>query len=102
MPATREGTLQRPRVAIRDFEPEDYRALVEIENLVYPENPTTVEEERFEDARFDRGKMFHRRLVAVDPATKSVVGVVPPGSVRGLGRGPPGLAAPGRRRGAGG
>src|SRR2546425_20539 len=76
MPATQEGTLHRPQVTIRDFEPGDYPALVEIGNLVYPDNPTTVEEERFEDARFDRGKVFHRRLVAVDPATKTVVGAV--------------------------
>lgn len=62
-------------VTMRDFEPEDYPALVEIENLLYPDNPTTLDEEKFEDARFDRGKIFRRRLVAVDPATETVVGI---------------------------
>jgi GNAT superfamily N-acetyltransferase len=73
MPATREETVQRTAVSIRDFQPEDYPALVEISNLLYPDNPTTVEEERFDDERFDRGKVFHRRLVAED-ASHGVVG----------------------------
>jgi GNAT superfamily N-acetyltransferase len=74
MPASREGTLQRSAVEIREFQPEDYPAIVEISNLLLPDHPTTVGEERFEDERFDRAKMFHRRLVAVDPSSRAIVG----------------------------
>src|SRR5439155_26453946 len=69
MPATREDTVQKSPVTIRDFEPEDYPSFVEIANLLIPDSPTTVEEERFFDERFNREKIFHRRVVAVDPAT---------------------------------
>jgi len=66
MASAREVPLHIPGVAIRDFQPQDYPSIVEIANHVYPEHPTTVEEERFDDANFDRSKYFWRRLVAVD------------------------------------
>ncbi len=69
MPADQQGTVQRTAVTLRDFQPEDYPAVVEISNLLYPDNPSTVEEERFEDERFDHAKVFRRRLVAVEPSS---------------------------------
>ena len=76
MSVTRERSVPHTAVAIREFQPEDYPALVEIENLLYPDNPTTAEEERYDDERFDKAKVFHRRLVGVDPASQAVVGAV--------------------------
>src|SRR2546422_2866197 len=76
MAAAREDTVQRNEVTIREFRPEDYPAIVEISNLLYPDNPTTVDEERFDDERFDRAKIFRRRLVAVDPSGHAVLGDV--------------------------
>ena len=76
MAAAREDTVQRNEVTIREFRPEDYPAIVEIANLLYPDNPTTVAEERFDDERFDRSKIFRRRLVAVDPSGHAVLGDV--------------------------
>jgi len=69
-----QETVRPTRVEIRDFEPEDYPAIVEIENLAYPEHPTTVEERRFEDETFDRKRYVWRRYVAVEPSTNTVVG----------------------------
>ncbi len=74
MRSEQEGTLPRTSVAIRDFQSEDYPAIVEIGNLVYPEHPMTVEEERFEDENFDRTKYLWRRLVAVHPDSGKVAG----------------------------
>src|SRR2546426_5665460 len=76
MAAAREDTVQRNEVTIREFQREDYPAIVEISNLLYPDNPTTVDEERFDDERFDRAKIFRRRLVAVDPSGHAVLGDV--------------------------
>ncbi len=74
MTPTEEGSMQHVAVTIRDFQPEDYPAIVEIENLAYPEHPTTVEERRFEDETFDRKTYVWRRYVAVEPSTNTVVG----------------------------
>jgi ribosomal protein S18 acetylase RimI-like enzyme len=74
MTAGGEGTLQRISVTIRDFQREDYPAIVEIANLSYPEHPTTVEERRFEDETFDRRTYVWRRYVAMEPPTNAVVG----------------------------
>ena len=62
-----------PQVAIRDFQPEDYPAIVEIANAAYPDHPTTVEERRFEDENFDRTKYVWRRYVGADPSTGRVI-----------------------------
>ena len=59
---------QRAAVTFRDFQPEDFPALVEIWNLTYPEHPTTIEQERFEWGNFDTTKYLRRRYVAVDPS----------------------------------
>lgn len=64
---------QRYAVAIRDFEPEDYAAIVEIGNLLYPEHRDTVEEVRHWDETFDRDRYVRQRHVATDPATGAVV-----------------------------
>ena len=74
MATTEEGTLAHPPVAIRDFQPEDYPAVVDIANLLFPDHTTTVSEERFHDERFDRGGFLRHRSVAVDAATDAVVG----------------------------
>jgi len=76
MSATNEGTVHRAAVAIREFQPEDYSAIVGISNLLYPDNPSTVEEERFDDERFDHAKVFHRRFVALDSSTRAIVGIL--------------------------
>jgi len=65
--------MQQVSVTIRDFQPEDYPAVVDIGNLLYPEHPTTVEQERFEDEHFDTKQYILRRYVAVR-ASGSVVG----------------------------
>jgi len=74
MTSPRGLPLHASPVAVRDFEPQDYPGIVEIANHVYPEHPTTVEEERFDDGAFDRAKYFWRRLVAVDADADRVVG----------------------------
>ena len=56
--------LEALRVAIRDFRPEDYDALVTINNTTFPEYPETVEEWRYEDEHFDRTKYVQRRIAA--------------------------------------
>lgn len=63
-----------PSVAIRDFEPGDYPSIVEINNLLYPEHPATVDETVFEDEQYDRSKYLWRRLVAMDASSRVVVG----------------------------
>ncbi|HEV8594264.1 MAG TPA: GNAT family N-acetyltransferase [Thermoplasmata archaeon] len=74
MAATREGTVQRPSVAIRPFAPEDYGALTELYNLVDPEYPGTELEVREEDAQWDRDRFVQARYVAVDPETGALLG----------------------------
>jgi len=51
-------------VDLRPFEASDYPALVEIANLVYPDHPTTVEDERHDDGTWDVQRYFRRRYVA--------------------------------------
>lgn len=57
-----------PAIAIRELQPEDYAAVVEIGNLIFPDNRTTVEEARWEDESWDAQKYVRRRYVAVDPS----------------------------------
>lgn len=71
--ATKEPATQRA-VAIRDFQPEDYQAIVEIGNALFPEHRDTVEEERHWDETFDRTRFTFRRFVATAPDGE-VVGV---------------------------
>jgi len=61
-------------VAIRDFRPEDYPALVAINNASFPDHPETEGEWRYEDEHFDRATYVQRRLVAVDRAAGDPVG----------------------------
>ena len=63
-----EVQRQHAAVTIRDFQPEDYPAAVEIGNALYPEHPTTVERERFDWEHFDTRKYVRRRYLAVDPS----------------------------------
>ena len=66
------GTASAPgqpsRVTIRDFQPEDFPATVEISNLLYPDNPTTIARERFEWEHFDTKRYARHRYVAVNPS----------------------------------
>lgn len=71
--ATAEVERERAGVTIRDFQPEDYPAVVEIGNLLFPDHPTTVEHERFDDEHFDTKQFIRRRFVAVG-SSGSVVG----------------------------
>ena len=73
MSIAREGSVHRSAIAIREFQPQDYPALVEIENFLYPDNPTSIAEERSDDDRFKKAGVFRRRLVA-DDVSKGVIG----------------------------
>ena len=71
------GTNKRVpmRVEIREFQPGDYERLVEIGNRIEPDHRETVDEMRYYDDHFDRGKYFFQRYVGVDPAAREVVAV---------------------------
>src|SRR2546422_9687903 len=66
MSALHSEKLRTADVAIRDFRPEDYPAVVAIDNASFPDYPGTVEELRYEDEHFDMKKYVRRRLVAVE------------------------------------
>lgn len=51
---------------IRDFEPDDYKALVDVDNAEFPEYPGTVEEARFQDRARDPKCRFRRWVAEVD------------------------------------
>ncbi|HYS71108.1 MAG TPA: GNAT family N-acetyltransferase [Thermoplasmata archaeon] len=68
MSALHSEKFRTSTVAIRDFQPEDYSALVAIDNASFPDYPGTVEELRYEDEHFDTTKYVRRRLVAVEPS----------------------------------
>jgi GNAT superfamily N-acetyltransferase len=63
------------QIEIRDFQDSDCDALVSLRNQVYPEYPGTVEEARRWDQMREPSHFF-RRLVAEDPKSKKLVGVV--------------------------
>ncbi len=65
--ATASVDQERVRVTIRDFHPQDYPATVQIGNLLFPEHPTTVEQEQFEDEHFDTKQYIYRQYVAAGP-----------------------------------
>ncbi|HEY5539481.1 MAG TPA: GNAT family N-acetyltransferase [Thermoplasmata archaeon] len=54
-------------VAIRDFQSEDYPAVVEISNLLFPDDPGTVEEAKWDDKHWDADRYVRRKYVAVEP-----------------------------------
>jgi GNAT superfamily N-acetyltransferase len=60
---------------LRKFEDADYAAFVELRNQVFPEYPNTIEEVRRWDGMRETGHFFER-LVAIDPKTQTLVGVV--------------------------
>lgn len=60
--------------AVREFRPEDYGAIVEIANLVDPDHPTIVEDERHDDEAWDAPRYVRRRYVASEPQSDTVVG----------------------------
>lgn len=62
-----KGSTTQNAVAIRDFEPKDYEAIVAIGNALFPEHRDTVEEERHWDETFDRTRFTFRRYVATAP-----------------------------------
>lgn len=72
--AHQEPATQRT-VAIRDFQPEDYEAIVAIGNILFPEHRDTVAEVRHWDESFDGTRFTLHRFVAVDPGRDDVVGV---------------------------
>ena len=72
MTLAEQGTRAPARVAIRDFKPEDYPALVTINNASFPDYPDREEEWRYEDEHFDRTKYVRARLVAVGPSGRPV------------------------------
>lgn len=62
-------------MAIRPFEEHDYDAAVRISNAIFPDQPGTVEEWRYDDEHFDRSRYVLERYVAEDPSTGEVVGL---------------------------
>jgi GNAT superfamily N-acetyltransferase len=50
-------------IKLREFEPQDYEALVEIDHAIYPEYRYSVEEWRYDDEHFDRKKYVLKRYV---------------------------------------
>ncbi|MCR4404044.1 MAG: GNAT family N-acetyltransferase [Candidatus Acetothermia bacterium] len=51
-------------IKLRQFEPQDYEALCEIDRAIYPEYRYSAEEWRYDDEHFDRTKYTLRRYVA--------------------------------------
>jgi hypothetical protein len=51
-------------IKLREFEPQDYEALVEIDHAIYPEYRYSVESWRYDDEHFDRTKYLLKRYVA--------------------------------------
>ncbi len=56
---------ERASVAIRPFQPEDYGAAVDISNRWFPDDRTSVDEERWEDENWDAAKYVRRKVAAV-------------------------------------
>jgi GNAT superfamily N-acetyltransferase len=52
-------------IKLREFEPQDYEALVEIDHAIYPEYRYSVESWRYDDEHFDRTKYLLKRYVAL-------------------------------------
>ena len=75
MPARQEESGPRTGVTIRGFRTEDYAAVMDVANLLDPDHPWTVEEQRFDDEQFDRRGFLRRRYVACDSRTGAIVGV---------------------------
>jgi mycothiol synthase len=57
---------------IRDFTPDDYQGMVDIQNAVYPDNPAVVEDWVEADARIEPPCKFHRWVAEVN---RRVVGM---------------------------
>ncbi|MGQ9734958.1 MAG: GNAT family N-acetyltransferase, partial [Candidatus Bipolaricaulia bacterium] len=51
-------------VKLREFEPKDYAALIEIDHAIFPEYRYSVESWRYDDEHFDRTKYLLKRYVA--------------------------------------
>ncbi len=51
-------------IQIREFTTDDYPAIAEIGNAVYPEYRYSAEEIRYDDEKFDKNKYTHKRYVA--------------------------------------
>jgi GNAT superfamily N-acetyltransferase len=49
---------------LREFQPNDYPAIAEIGNAIYPEYRYSAEELRYDDDNFDKSKYLHKRYVA--------------------------------------
>lgn len=60
---------------IRPFTSQDYEALVEIANAIFPDAPTTVAAVRFEDDHWDSAKYLHQRYVACERSIGRVIGI---------------------------
>jgi len=62
-----------PALKFRDFHPDDYPRLVEIDQANYPEYPVTVSEQRAFDENIDPKKYLLKRIAALDQ-NKRIVG----------------------------
>src|SRR5687768_8142290 len=51
---------------IRPFTPDDWPALIEITNRIFPDSPRSLESARHWDSRWEAEKYFRERLVAED------------------------------------
>jgi len=71
--ATANAQRARAAITIRDFQPVDYPAIVEISNRLFPDDLTTAEEEQWDDDHWDATRYVRKRRVALGP-DGSVVG----------------------------
>jgi GNAT superfamily N-acetyltransferase len=72
----RNQTMQRrasSAITIRLFGTRDYEAVAAVNNAVFPDRPSTAEEWRYEDERFEK-RYVNERYVAERPDTGEIVG----------------------------
>lgn len=62
------------QIKLREFQPDDYEAIAEIGNAIYPEYRYSAEEIRYDDENFDKTKYIFKRYVA--EINSKVVGYV--------------------------
>ena len=72
--AARTGTKQASAgITIRLFGSRDYEAIVAVNNAVFPDRPSTVEEWRYDDEHFEK-QYVNERYVAARPEDGEIVG----------------------------
>jgi GNAT superfamily N-acetyltransferase len=65
--------MMREAFLIREFQPEDYERVAEVNHSIYPDFNPTAEELRFDDDSFDRTKYILKRYVALEPGGEKAI-----------------------------